>query len=288
MSIASEITRLQNAKSSLKTAIEGKGVTVPSDTTLDGYAALVGNISQGPAVPTFGGLEIAPGPLCYIGGKYGILQDWNHSSYGSVYGKTEGSTYFNFLEMGELFEKADFSNSDGSIENLLDPFNGWRLPTFPEWKKLTTGATGQTRDGSSVNGVAGKKYAIIQLKSEETTYATSSSPLGLLLFPDNHTMTIKVDGSDIVNTNNGTANIDMTIAELNDAISQGCAFLPGGGWYNSEDWSFGGDRPYYPASHEYNTLDVYVTYYYPSALVLDGSYSKTSRYFPICLVRSVQ
>lgn len=47
MSIATEITRLQGAKADLKTAIEAKGVTVPSSTTIDGYATLVGQISGG-------------------------------------------------------------------------------------------------------------------------------------------------------------------------------------------------------------------------------------------------
>lgn len=47
MSIATEITRLQNAKSALATSIEGKGVTVPSSTKLDGYAALVDSIQTG-------------------------------------------------------------------------------------------------------------------------------------------------------------------------------------------------------------------------------------------------
>ena len=47
MSIASEITRLQNAKSALKTAIEGKGVSVPAATKLDGYSALVDSIEAG-------------------------------------------------------------------------------------------------------------------------------------------------------------------------------------------------------------------------------------------------
>ena len=47
MSIASEITRLQTAKADLKTAIEGKGVTVPSSATLDDYADLVDSISGG-------------------------------------------------------------------------------------------------------------------------------------------------------------------------------------------------------------------------------------------------
>lgn len=47
MSIASEITRLQNAKSSIKTSIEEKGVTVPSETTLDGFSLLIDQIVQG-------------------------------------------------------------------------------------------------------------------------------------------------------------------------------------------------------------------------------------------------
>lgn len=47
MSIASEISRLQQAKSDLATSIENKGVTVPAATTLDGYAALVDQIQQG-------------------------------------------------------------------------------------------------------------------------------------------------------------------------------------------------------------------------------------------------
>lgn len=47
MSIVSEILRLQGAKADLKTAIESKGVIVSSETTLDGYAELVNQISSG-------------------------------------------------------------------------------------------------------------------------------------------------------------------------------------------------------------------------------------------------
>ena len=54
MAISTEIMRLQGAKASLKTSIENKGVTVPSATKIDGYAALVDQISQG------GGQEEAP------------------------------------------------------------------------------------------------------------------------------------------------------------------------------------------------------------------------------------
>jgi hypothetical protein len=47
MAISDEITRLQQAKADLKTAIEGKGVTVSSSATLDDYAALVDSIEAG-------------------------------------------------------------------------------------------------------------------------------------------------------------------------------------------------------------------------------------------------
>ena len=57
MSVASEITRLQGAKADIKTAIEAKGVTVPSATTLDGYSALIAQISGGGG----GGLEYESG-----------------------------------------------------------------------------------------------------------------------------------------------------------------------------------------------------------------------------------
>ena len=47
MSIQTELTRLTNAKAAIQTAIEGKGVTVPSDTLLDGMAALIESIEAG-------------------------------------------------------------------------------------------------------------------------------------------------------------------------------------------------------------------------------------------------
>lgn len=60
MSIQTELTRLTNAKAAIKAAIEGKGVTVPAATLLDGMAALIeaieagggGNIVAGSFTPT--------------------------------------------------------------------------------------------------------------------------------------------------------------------------------------------------------------------------------------------
>ena len=47
MSVQSEITRLESAKTAIATAIEGKGVTVPDGTLLDGMAPLIESIEAG-------------------------------------------------------------------------------------------------------------------------------------------------------------------------------------------------------------------------------------------------
>lgn len=47
MSIQTELTRITNAKAAIKTAIEGKGVTVPDGTLLDGMATLIESIEAG-------------------------------------------------------------------------------------------------------------------------------------------------------------------------------------------------------------------------------------------------
>lgn len=47
MGIQTELTRITNAKTAIKTAIEGKGVTVPAGTLLDGMASLIESIEAG-------------------------------------------------------------------------------------------------------------------------------------------------------------------------------------------------------------------------------------------------
>ena len=49
MSIQTELTRIINAKAAIQTAIEGKGVTVPEATLLDGMASLIESIEAGGA-----------------------------------------------------------------------------------------------------------------------------------------------------------------------------------------------------------------------------------------------
>lgn len=59
MSIQTELTRLTNAKSAIKAAIEGKGVTVPASTLLDGMAALIESIEAGGGSYATGSFTVA-------------------------------------------------------------------------------------------------------------------------------------------------------------------------------------------------------------------------------------
>lgn len=70
MSIADDLTRIQGAKADLKTAIEAKGVTVPSSALIDDYPDYVDAIQQGST-------------LTPTAGDYPVVGDGNLGSGGS-------------------------------------------------------------------------------------------------------------------------------------------------------------------------------------------------------------
>lgn len=72
MSIASDVTRIESAKAAIKAAIEGKGVTVPDATLLDGMAALIESIETG------GGFDfssVLAGTMYAESGSYTVASD---------------------------------------------------------------------------------------------------------------------------------------------------------------------------------------------------------------------
>ena len=74
MSIQTELTRITNAKAAIKTAIEGKGVTVPEATLLDGMAALIESIESGGGS---GGAQLAYGTFTPAADTYDYLVTHN-------------------------------------------------------------------------------------------------------------------------------------------------------------------------------------------------------------------
>ena len=98
MSIQSEITRLETAKSDIATAITNKGVTVPSGTKLDGMAALIGSIESGggggvgfkvtfPATATNWG-QVGRSTSAFLWLSDGTLISMGSDDYSNVAGKT--------------------------------------------------------------------------------------------------------------------------------------------------------------------------------------------------------
>lgn len=95
MSIVSEVNRLKDAKTAIQTAIEGKGVTVPDATMLEGMAALIESIEAGGGGSTVSQGTYTPvGDCGWISVEHGlgviptfaiICTSYDSNKYGLVY-----------------------------------------------------------------------------------------------------------------------------------------------------------------------------------------------------------
>lgn len=163
--------------------------------------------------------------------------------------------------MGELFESSGYNyslDSDNKIDNLLDPFDDWRLPTKDEWMQVLGINNGQKRSGSTVNQTAGAFWAWIQLKN--VAFGGTNNSKGLLIFPDGKTITGKALAG--VNIMSETYEEDgeeyereictknVVLSELNEYLDQGCVFLPACGHYDcsANNWRHIGAEGHYCTS----------------------------------------
>ena len=258
-------------------------ITITEDVTVYTYAEKDGQQSQtvnqecvySEHIYKFGDLVFASGPLYYGNDGYEIKDSWNYSSYGTVYGKTVGSTFFNFIEMGDLFKKSGFSSSDGQILNTLDPLDGWRLPTKDEWDYIV----GSTRPGSTVNGSTNKHYAFINFIHDNDVNTVNLH--GVLIFPDNETIT----GAALTYMDSGGTTQDLTLEQFNNYLSQGCIFLHNEGFAQTgSGFSAGNNYLGYWSSSEGSSSSVaYILT--DQGTLTTSNYSKSNGYLPVYLVR---
>ena len=110
MSIQTELTRITNAKAAIKTAIEGKGVTVPSGTLLDGMATLIESIEAG------GGENVLYGEISVStdGTSFGLeIEKPNNYENGTVPAFAVAWNSSDFLSNSQTTEKCLFLATDG-------------------------------------------------------------------------------------------------------------------------------------------------------------------------------
>lgn len=82
MSVQSQIDRIAAAKASIVAAIEGKGVTVPAGTLLDGMAALIESIQTG------GGSATSITGTITLDGAWGSVNLLTYEELTNVFGET--------------------------------------------------------------------------------------------------------------------------------------------------------------------------------------------------------
>lgn len=129
MSIETEITRLNNAKQSIKTAIENKGVTVGDDVKLDGYAELIDSIEVGSG---------ETGGCNHVNGDFYMLRTNGGTDFSNlfheykVYGMNLDLTSYDTSQVTTMFctfygcslKSLDISNWNTSkVKNMRGTFN---------------------------------------------------------------------------------------------------------------------------------------------------------------------
>ena len=150
MSIQTELTRIINAKAAIKTAIEGKGVTVPDATLLDGMAALIESIEAG------GGADISPWAdmvTFSITPAEDLTGDIDFTSF--IPGRT---SFPNIFILGQR------ANTSGSpyVQSMA------RISTWNSWSRLyytASSATGKYPNISMENGILKVKIGTYKLEA---------------------------------------------------------------------------------------------------------------------------
>ena len=196
----------------------------------------------------YGGYETVYGT---VAGSY----YFDYNSIGKLF--TNDNNFLCYDSENEMIHTIYTDENFSAIEDTEDIFGGWRLPTYQEFSLILTkpldyywnddidwgddvvekneknekssplkasAASNENdippRTGSTVNGFKHAICAAIQLTG--ITYEGVENPFGILLFPDR----CNIYGCDLVMNNLSYVNSNITVANLNEYLFQGCVFLP--------------------------------------------------------------
>lgn len=137
MSIATEISRLQTAKSDLKSSIENHGVEVPSVTTLDGYSALVDQINL-PATLQVNATTI----------RKSASQTENYASNDNIRFLGSDMNKYTLAEWNSMFVEAGYDRTQMAVTPIglsIDAFeHSGECYMFDRYTEITYNVTGET------------------------------------------------------------------------------------------------------------------------------------------------
>jgi len=236
---------------------------------------------------TFGGLVVSS-PLIYRNGEYQLTSSWedgwSYNSYENEYGKTEGSTYFSFIELGKRFDSRgeNFDNNSGDIDNA-NTLNGWRIPTGDEIRCIW----GLNRPGATIGDVEGIHFII--LHDAGSPSHSDQSPIGVLVFPDNITILNNSNIENIESYADGECDGDYTREDINSFIEQGCIYMPCEGWFSDDSWTKQNEYVELISADEADSVNAKEIYMGVSDFSVGGgtgSMNKLTTYYITYLVKS--
>ena len=167
MSIQTELTRITNAKAAIKTAIEGKGVTVPNGTLLDGMATLIESIEAGG-----GASNIVSGTFTPTGnGKFEIEHNLDlPPNFWCVYATGNVLTDYSLGLMFEYLPKGydpTISESQSAIAVALSAKNNapfYKSSRYMQVNKVAIYRTNHADSGSLISKITAPDYLPVNMK----------------------------------------------------------------------------------------------------------------------------
>jgi len=227
---------------------------------------------------------ISQGNMYKTATGYALYSDWTGglSQYnGTAPGNQTWTwnSYFRWTHLVGLFDTrtgddTPSTSNNFNINNGKTPIAGCYLPTYDQWLYIVHG---YYRTGSTVNGTAGCRYALIQLSY---TNGSISNPTGVLVIPDGLTMT-GMSRTFTWNVESTSGNTGVTVAQLNGYLTKGCVFLPAANHYNG-GWVEDAYGHYWSAT-SYNNTGARSLFFH-STTIGDYNVHKNVFYYPVRLI----